>query len=77
MHCNILSKEEFFSEFMQIFYLAVQATYVLMSQKRIVLQNIVLIQITLSIRQKILLLPGGHTRRWLHIAWFHFMIKAL
>lgn len=52
MHCNILSKEEFFSEFMQIFYLAVQATYVLVSQKRIVLQNIVLIQITLSIRQK-------------------------
>ena len=52
MHCNISSKEEFFSEFMQIFCLAVQATYVLVSQKMIVLQNIVLIQMTLSIRPK-------------------------
>ena len=25
-----------------------------------------------SSEDKILLPPGGHTRRWLHIAWFHF-----
>ena len=43
-HCNILSEEEFFSEFMQILCLTVQATYILVSQKMMVLQNIVLIQ---------------------------------
>ena len=44
MHCKILSEEEFFSEVMQILCLAIQATYVLVSQTMIVLQNIVLIQ---------------------------------
>ena len=52
MHCKILSEEECFSEFMQILCLAIQATYVLVSQKMIVLQNIVLIKMTRILDQQ-------------------------
>ena len=43
MHHEIMS-EEFFGEFMQILSLIVWATYILVFQNMIVLQNIVLIQ---------------------------------